>query len=166
MGTSRSLNHRSRAVAGWPEVSTRCIHLPEIALRTHTCGLKPKAGTLHGQAQRSRANRFSPASYLPARRSSMSQRNKVRLARQAEPELEAIMTHYKEFWDADVTTFFSKLYQAGGLDEKTTELVVTSLLALRGWETGVRTHVWQALDVGATPEEVRGAILISMSVGG
>lgn len=94
----------------------------------------------------------------------MRTRNKVQ--RQIEPDLTPIRTHFKQFWEADVTAFFSKLYQVGGLDDKTTELVVTSLLALRGWDAGVRTHTWQALEAGATPEEVRGAILISMSVGG
>lgn len=95
----------------------------------------------------------------------MDSQDDSRLHREPEPDLKPIMTHYKEFWERDVAPFFAKLYKTGGLDEKTTELIVTSLLALRGWETGVRTHAWQALEAGATPQEVRGAILISMSVG-
>jgi AhpD family alkylhydroperoxidase len=46
------------------------------------------------------------------------------------------------------------LYGSSGLDRKTVELIVTALLALRGWETGVRTHAALAREAGASPEEI------------
>jgi AhpD family alkylhydroperoxidase len=85
---------------------------------------------------------------------------------QPEPQLRAILTHYGGFWEQSVAPFFASLYATGGLDKKTQELIVTALLALRGWETGVRTHAALALEAGATPREIRGAILITMGVGG
>lgn len=88
------------------------------------------------------------------------------MSRPPEPQLETIMTHYKDFWEQWLTPFFVNLYGSSGLDKKTVELIVTALLALRGWETGVRTHAAYALEAGATPEEVRGAILCTMGVGG
>jgi AhpD family alkylhydroperoxidase len=83
-----------------------------------------------------------------------------------EPGLEAILAHYGSFVDAAMEPYIAELYRTSALDEKTKELVVTALLALRGWETGVRVHARQALAAGARPEEIRGAILITMAVGG
>jgi 4-carboxymuconolactone decarboxylase len=83
-----------------------------------------------------------------------------------EPELEAIVENYTEYWNEQVLPFFTSIYEQSGLDMKTVELIVTALCALRGWETGVRVHAQQALEQGATPQDVRGAILICMSVGG
>ena len=88
------------------------------------------------------------------------------MTRKPEPQLETITTHYADFWEKWLTPFFVNLYGSSGLDKKTVELIVTALLALRGWETGVRTHAALALEAGATPEEIRGAILITMGVGG
>jgi AhpD family alkylhydroperoxidase len=83
----------------------------------------------------------------------------------AEPGLAEIRRHYGEFIDRWVDYSWD-LYGTSGLDEKTKELIVTALLALRGWETGVRVHTRLALAAGATPAEIRGAILVTMAVGG
>jgi AhpD family alkylhydroperoxidase len=83
-----------------------------------------------------------------------------------EPQLKALFDHYGAFWESTAAPFFDSLYSTAGLDKKTQELVVVALLTLRGWETGVRTHVRLALDAGATAQEIRGAILITLGVGG
>ena len=58
------------------------------------------------------------------------------MTRELEPALHAILTHYADFWEENVSPFFDKLYTRSGLDKKTQELIVTWLLALRGWENG------------------------------
>src|SRR4051812_43857490 len=68
-----------------------------------------------------------------------------------EPELAAILEHYEEFWNERIAPFFAELYATSGLEPKTVELIATALLALRGWETGVRAHTSLALRSGATP---------------
>jgi len=83
-----------------------------------------------------------------------------------EHELDAFRDSYPEFWSDELLPFFRRVYEVAGLDTKTTELIVTSLLALRGWETGIRVHALQALDAGATEDEVRGAVLITLVLGG
>jgi 4-carboxymuconolactone decarboxylase len=88
------------------------------------------------------------------------------MASEPEPQLKALLDHYGEFWETTAGPFFDSLYATGGLEKKTQELVVVALLTLRGWETGVRTHVRLALAAGATPNEIRGAILITLGVGG
>lgn len=85
---------------------------------------------------------------------------------QNEPQLQAIMRDYPDFWEDGLVPFFLRVYEVSGLDAKTSELVVVALLSLRGWETGIRVHAKQAIEAGATPEEVRGAALTTLVVGG
>jgi len=81
-------------------------------------------------------------------------------------ELAPIVEHFPAFWQEARHLFTDSLYEAARLDRKTIELIFCPLLAARRWETGVRTHVATALEVGATVEEVRGALLMSMAVAG
>ena len=81
-------------------------------------------------------------------------------------ELVEITRYYPEFWEEAGHLFTKTLYESSGLDQKTIELILCSLLSARSWETGVKVHVGQALAAGATPEEIRGALLISGSVAG
>jgi AhpD family alkylhydroperoxidase len=83
-----------------------------------------------------------------------------------EPQLQAILEHYPEFWSERIAPFFAELYATTGLEPKTVELIVTALLAFKGWETGVKAHTTLALMSGATPDEIRGAILVTMALGG
>ena len=80
--------------------------------------------------------------------------------------LEPLFAHYGDWWNERVSPFFAELYAVTGLERKTVELVATALLALRGWETGVRAHTRLALEAGATPDEIRGAILVTLGIGG
>jgi AhpD family alkylhydroperoxidase len=80
--------------------------------------------------------------------------------------LEPMLDHLGDYWNERIAPFFAELYAVSGLERKTVELIATALLALRGWETGVRAHARLALDAGATPEEIRGAILVTLGIGG
>ncbi len=88
------------------------------------------------------------------------------MASEPEPQLKPLLEHYGAFWESTAAPFFDSLYRTAGLDRKTQELAIVALLTLRGWETGIRTHVPLALEAGATPQEIRGAILITLGVGG
>lgn len=88
------------------------------------------------------------------------------MAHEMEPQLETLFKYYGDFWTATGGPFFDGLYARGGLEPKTQELIILAMLAIRGWETGIRTHVRLALDAGATPDEIRGAIFITVGAGG
>jgi alkylhydroperoxidase/carboxymuconolactone decarboxylase family protein YurZ len=79
-------------------------------------------------------------------------------------ELDAIIRHFPKFWSEAGHLFTETLYESVQLDRKTIELILLSLLAGRRWETGVKVHTAAALEHGATPDEIRGAILLSMAV--
>lgn len=79
-------------------------------------------------------------------------------------ELEEIVRYFPDFWSEAGHLFTKTLYESAKLDRKTIELILLALLAGRRWETGVKVHTAAALDHGATPDEIRGAILVSMAV--
>jgi AhpD family alkylhydroperoxidase len=79
-------------------------------------------------------------------------------------ELKEIIRHFPKFWSEAGHLFTETLYESVKLDRKTIELILLALLAGRRWETGVKVHTAAALQHGATPDEIRGAILLSMAV--
>src|SRR5262249_8355899 len=79
-------------------------------------------------------------------------------------ELHEIIRHFPEFWSEAGHLFTETLYESVKLDRKTIELILLALLAGRRWETGVKVHTAAALQHGASPDEVRGALLMSMAV--
>jgi len=79
-------------------------------------------------------------------------------------ELNEIIRHFPKFWSEAGHLFTETLYESAKLDRKTIELILLALLAGRRWETGVRVHTAAALQHGATPDEIRGALLMSMAV--
>src|SRR5690349_21844255 len=79
-------------------------------------------------------------------------------------ELDEIIKHFPTFWGEAGHLFTKTLYESVKLDRKTIELILLALLAGRRWETGVKVHAGAALEHGATPDEIRGAILLSMAV--
>jgi AhpD family alkylhydroperoxidase len=79
-------------------------------------------------------------------------------------ELDEIIKHFPTFWSEAGHLFTKTLYESVKLDRKTIELILLALLAGRRWETGVKVHTAAALEHGATPDEIRGAILLSMAV--
>jgi 4-carboxymuconolactone decarboxylase len=81
-------------------------------------------------------------------------------------ELNEIQQHYPELWAEAAHLFTETLYEAVGLDAKVIQLVLCSLLAARGWTTGLRVHALQAREAGATADEIRGAVLLCYAVNG
>ena len=79
-------------------------------------------------------------------------------------ELDEIIRHFPKFWSEAGHLFTETLYESVKLDRKTIELILLSLLAGRMWELGVKVHTAAALQHGATPDEIRGALLLSMAV--
>ena len=84
----------------------------------------------------------------------------------ADRVLDPLLDHFGAFWNEAISPFFAELYAVSGLEPKTVELIAIAALALRGWETGVRAHTRLALQSGATPDEIRGAILVTLGIGG
>jgi AhpD family alkylhydroperoxidase len=80
--------------------------------------------------------------------------------------LNPILAYGDGYWNDRIAPFFAELYAVSGLEPKTVELIATALLALHGWETGVRAHARLALESGASADEIRGAILITLGIGG
>jgi len=81
-------------------------------------------------------------------------------------ELDEITRYFPRIW-AEAAHFFTEtLYEDIALDDRTIQLILCSLLAMRGWTTGLRVHAAQALSVGATADEVRAAVLLSWAVNG
>ena len=79
-------------------------------------------------------------------------------------ELNEIIGHFPKFWSEAGHLFTQTLYESVALDRKTIELILLALLAGRRWETGVKVHTAAALEHGATPAEIRGALLMSIAV--
>ena len=79
-------------------------------------------------------------------------------------ELNEIIGHFPKFWSEAGHLMTQTLYESAKLDRKTIELILLSLLAGRLWETGVKVHTASALEHGATPDEIRGALLMSIAV--
>jgi AhpD family alkylhydroperoxidase len=82
------------------------------------------------------------------------------------PELTSMFTYYAELWNEYGDPFYSAMYASTDIDRKTTELIVVATLALRGYRTGLIHHTMLALREGATPRQIRGAILITLATGG
>src|ERR1700733_9597652 len=81
-------------------------------------------------------------------------------------ELEEITRYFPRIWSEAGHLFTKTLYEDISLDARSIQLILCSLLAMRGWTTGLRVHAAEALKVGATPDEVRGAVLLTWAVNG
>jgi AhpD family alkylhydroperoxidase len=81
-------------------------------------------------------------------------------------ELKELLHYFPKYWSEAEHLFTETLYELVKLDRKTIELILLALLAGRRWETGVKVHTAAALRHGATPEEIRGALLMSIAVFG
>jgi alkylhydroperoxidase/carboxymuconolactone decarboxylase family protein YurZ len=82
------------------------------------------------------------------------------------PELTAMFTYYRDLWNDLGDPFYSAMYASTDIDRMNTELIVVATLALRGYRTGLIHHTLLALREGATPRQIRGAILITLGTGG
>lgn len=82
------------------------------------------------------------------------------------PELNSMFTYYQDLWNNYGDPFYSEMYASTDIDRLHTELIVVATLALRGYRTGLIHHTMLALRSGATPRQIRGAILITLATGG
>lgn len=80
-------------------------------------------------------------------------------------ELRPIIERYPAFWSEAGHLFTQTLYEESKLDRKSIELILCALLAHLGWRTGLEVHARQAVLAGASPDEVRGAVLLTFAVG-
>lgn len=77
-----------------------------------------------------------------------------------------LLSHYSSMWENKAAPFFEGLFEATGLDFRVRELIMIALVSMRGWEAGVQFHAKKALDAGVEPNDLRGAILATVGVGG
>lgn len=68
---------------------------------------------------------------------------------------------YPSIWQA-YDRLGAAVHQHGPLDEKTRELVKLGIAVGARLEGAVHAHVRKALDAGATPEEIRQVVLLSI----
>jgi 4-carboxymuconolactone decarboxylase len=68
---------------------------------------------------------------------------------------------YPELWKA-YDQMGAAVHHAGPLDEKTRELVKLGIAVGNQTEGGVHSHTRKALDAGATVEEIRQVVLLSI----
>jgi len=80
-------------------------------------------------------------------------------------ELIEINKYFSKYWTEAGHLLTKTLYEEATLDRKTIELILLGMLAVAKWRTGIEVHTQVALDHGATPEEIRGALLLSIAVG-
>lgn len=82
------------------------------------------------------------------------------------PDMGPLLDHYSKLWEHEAAPFFEAVFEATGLDFRVRELILIALVSMRGWEAGVRFHAKKALDAGVEPDDLRGAILATVGVGG
>ncbi|SMO32491.1 carboxymuconolactone decarboxylase family protein [Melghirimyces algeriensis] len=78
---------------------------------------------------------------------------------------------FEEFKQAfpETSTIFAQLYQSvssKALDEKTKQLVYLAVLTANRYTPAVRVHIREALEAGATPEEIKESIMLTIPAGG
>lgn len=69
----------------------------------------------------------------------------------------------------ETASIFGQLYQSvssKALDEKTRQLVYLGILTAVRYEPAVRVHISKALKAGATPEEIKEAIMLAIPASG
>jgi AhpD family alkylhydroperoxidase len=85
----------------------------------------------------------------------------IRDRKMAHADLSANSETYRKFTALEVAAF-----SPGKLDRKTKELVALGISVALNCESCMEWHVKQALDAGATREEVREALDVSIEMGG
>lgn len=69
----------------------------------------------------------------------------------------------------EVAKIFGELFQSvsfEALDEKTKQLVYLGILTANRYGPAVRMHIAKALDAGATPDEIKEAMMLAIPAGG
>jgi len=86
------------------------------------------------------------------------------VARTTNEQRDYLINQYPKVWDG-FQAARSAIREAGPLDVKTQELINTAVYATVGAEGGTRTHSARAYQAGATPAEIRQAVLLCLGVG-
>jgi alkylhydroperoxidase/carboxymuconolactone decarboxylase family protein YurZ len=86
------------------------------------------------------------------------------VVRSSNEQREYLTRQYPKVWDG-FQAARTAIREAGPLDVKTQELINTAVYATVGAEGGTRTHSGRAYQAGATPAEIRQAILLCLGVG-
>ena len=76
------------------------------------------------------------------------------------PAFAAMKDAYPTVWDSQAAMNQS-CDEAGPLDARTRELIKVAVLAAAGYEQSVKGHTSLALEAGASPAEVRHAVLLA-----
>ena len=86
------------------------------------------------------------------------------MARSLQEQRDYLTQQYPKVWDG-FQAARTAIREAGPLDVKTQELINTAVYATVGAEGGTRTHAGRAYQAGASPAEVRQAVLLCLGVG-
>jgi alkylhydroperoxidase/carboxymuconolactone decarboxylase family protein YurZ len=82
------------------------------------------------------------------------------------PDFESLYAFCGDMWDRAGAPFLDALFEATGLDFATRELILVALLAFKGYEPGMLFHARAALESGVSEDQIRGAILATLPIGG
>jgi alkylhydroperoxidase/carboxymuconolactone decarboxylase family protein YurZ len=87
--------------------------------------------------------------------------------RQRNPNMIALLNFFGDTYNTTAVPFWEALFERAGFDFATRELIMMAAVAMRGWRAGLEFHAGLSLDVaGLTPDQIRGAILCTLPVGG
>ncbi len=86
------------------------------------------------------------------------------MARTPQEKRDYLIKEYPKFWE-NFQGMRTAAREAGPLDVKTQELINTAVYASAGTEAGTKTHATRAYEAGATPAELRQAILLCLGLG-
>ena len=86
------------------------------------------------------------------------------MPRSLQEQRDYVTQQYPAVWQAFQATRNASR-EAGPLDVKTQELINTAVYATVGAEGGTKTHAARAYQAGASPAEVRQAVLLCLGVG-
>jgi AhpD family alkylhydroperoxidase len=76
------------------------------------------------------------------------------------PAFESMKDAFPAVWDSQ-SAMNRSCDEAGPLDARTRELIKVAVLAAAGYEQSVKGHTVMALEAGASPAEVRQAVLLA-----
>ncbi|MED4531244.1 carboxymuconolactone decarboxylase family protein [Metabacillus fastidiosus] len=80
------------------------------------------------------------------------------------PDFELFKEEFPEVFNK-----FGELFQSvssKALDEKTKQLVYLGILTANRYGPAIRVHIAKALEAGATPEEIKEAMMLAIPAGG
>jgi alkylhydroperoxidase/carboxymuconolactone decarboxylase family protein YurZ len=87
--------------------------------------------------------------------------------RQRNPDMAALLALFGDKYNTTAVPFWDTVFEMAGFDLPTRELIMIATVVMRGWRSGLDFHASLSLDAaGLTPDQIRGAILCTLPVGG